>query len=104
MNGMRLRSLFFACLLAGFLSFHLSGFAQDIHFNLVTRTKEDIGSQVSGMTQDKQGFLWFATPNGLYKYDGYQSIPYHHEPLNTNSPAEDNIYEVLADNAGYLWI
>jgi signal transduction histidine kinase/ligand-binding sensor domain-containing protein/DNA-binding response OmpR family regulator len=82
---------------------HISN-AQDIHFNVVTRSQDDIGSVIAGMTQDTQGFLWLATQNGLYKYDGYQYTSYHHEPLNPNSLANDDIWSVAADKAGYIWL
>src|SRR6266536_4293797 len=77
---------------------------QDIHFNVVARSQDDIGSVIAAMTQDVQGFLWLATQNGLYKYDGYQYTSYHHEPLNPNSPANDDIWSVAADKAGYIWL
>ncbi|MEP6597544.1 MAG: two-component regulator propeller domain-containing protein, partial [Ginsengibacter sp.] len=87
-----------------FLFFHFLSSAQDIHFNLVTRAPDDVGSAILGMTQDTQGFLWFATQNGLYKYDGYQYTSYHNEPLNPNSPASDNSECIAADKAGYIWL
>src|SRR5215213_3642194 len=93
-------SLFF---MAGFLSFGFLSFAQDIHFNLVTRWQDDLGGVVSGITQDAQGFLWLSTEKGLYKYDGYKYTAYHNEPLKPNSPAADNIWFVVADKAGYIW-
>jgi ligand-binding sensor domain-containing protein len=76
----------------------------DIHFNVVARSQDDIGSVIAGMTQDTQGFLWLSTQNGLYKYDGYQYTSYHHEPLNPNSLANDDIWSVAADKAGYIWL
>src|SRR4051812_45840994 len=81
-----------------------ASFAQDIHFNVVARSQDDIGSVIAGMAQDTQGFLWLATQNGLYKYDGYQYTSYHHEPLNSNSLADDNIWSVAADNTGFVWL
>src|SRR5438309_1929487 len=91
-------------LLTGFLSFTLSSFAQDIHFNIVTRPQDAVGSMVLGMTQDVQGFLWFATDAGLYKYDGYQYTSYHNEPLNSNSLASNYIECIAADKAGSIWL
>src|SRR5687768_16425650 len=93
-------SLFF---ITGFLCFSFLSVAQDIHFNLVTRWQDDLGGAVLGMTQDAQGFLWFSTENGLYKYDGYKYSAYRNEPLNPNSPAANNIWSVAADKAGYIW-
>src|SRR5258705_11197446 len=100
---MRMRLPFSIFFFISFLFFHFLSFAQDIHFNLVTRSQDAIGS-ITGMTQDAQGFLWFGTQNGLYKYNGYQYSSYHNEPLNPNSPAADNIQCVEADKAGYIWL
>src|SRR5258705_3101446 len=101
---MRMRLPFSIFFFISFLLFHFLSFAQDIHFNLVTRSQDDLGSQITGMTQDAQGYLWFATGNGLYKYNGYQYSFFHNEPLNPNSPAADNIQCVAADKAGYIWL
>ncbi|MDP9230998.1 MAG: GGDEF domain-containing protein, partial [Bacteroidota bacterium] len=101
---MRIRLPFSLFFFTGFVCFHFLSFAQDIHFNLVTRSQDDAGSTVLGMTQDTQGFLWFATKNGLYKYDGYQYSSYHNQSKNPNSPAADYISCVTADKAGNLWL
>src|SRR6188474_261987 len=101
---MRRRLTFSVLFFIPFFFFHFLSFAQDIQFNLFTRSKDDIGSLIQGMTQDTQGFLWLATANGLYKYDGHQYTSYHNEPLNPNSLANDNIQSVTADKTGYIWI
>lgn len=98
-----MRSSFSICFHIVFL-FVNACFGQEIHFNLVTRSPEDIGGIIWGMTQDTQGFLWLATEHGLYKYDGYQYTSYHHQPLNPNSPTVENIIFVAADKAGYVWL
>jgi signal transduction histidine kinase/ligand-binding sensor domain-containing protein len=101
---MKIRFPFSIFPFTAFLFFYSFSFAQEIHFNLVTRPNDDIGSIITGMTQDTQGFLWLSTQNGLYKYDGYQYSSYHNEPFNQNSPAADNIQFVAADKAGYIWL
>jgi signal transduction histidine kinase/ligand-binding sensor domain-containing protein len=82
---------------------HFFCLAQDIHFNLVTRSKDDLEGMVLSMTQDAQGFLWLATDNGIYKYDGYQYSSYRHEPLNPNSPGPNKIEFITYDKTGYIW-
>jgi ligand-binding sensor domain-containing protein len=77
--------------------------AQDIHFNLV-KPPDDNFAIVYAMAQDAQGYLWFATGNGLYKYDGYQYISYHNDPRNLNSPAAVKIDYMAFDKAGCLWL
>ena len=58
----------------------------------------------AGMVQDAQGYLWMATVNGLYKYDGYQYSYYLHQALNQNSPASNYIECINIDKAGNLWL
>jgi ligand-binding sensor domain-containing protein len=96
----RIISLFFS---AGFICIHFLSAAQDIHFNLVARAKDDPGTGILSMTQDIQGFFWFSTEFGLYKYDGHKYTSYHHEPLNIHSPAADNIWNIIADREGNIW-
>jgi signal transduction histidine kinase/ligand-binding sensor domain-containing protein len=95
---------FSVCVLTTFLCSWLFSSSQDIHFTVVKRSQDDVGFVIAGMTQDAQGFLWLATQVGLYKYDGHQYTSYHHEPSNPNSPADDNIWCVAADKAGYVWL
>jgi len=42
-------------------------------------------SSVYAIVQDSQGFLWFATQDGLNKYDGYSFTVYQHIPDDPNS-------------------
>jgi signal transduction histidine kinase/ligand-binding sensor domain-containing protein len=101
---MKMQRSFSVFFLTALLFFQSVSVAQDIHFNLITRSKDDPGGAILSITQDPQGFLWFSTENGLYKYDGYQYSAYHYEPLNPNSPAADNIWNILADKSGYIWL
>ena len=56
--------------------FFLSGFAQKYSF--VTYSTEDglPQSQVTAMTQDKDGYLWIGTLGGLAKFDGTKFTSY----------------------------
>ncbi|NPA35520.1 MAG: response regulator [Chlorobi bacterium] len=56
------------------------------------------------IAQDKYGFLWFGTPNGIIKYDGYGFRNYTHDPLNKNSISNNNIECLYTDDDGNLWI
>ncbi len=59
---------------------------------------------VSSIVQDKKGFMWFATSDGLNKYDGYTFTVYHHNPNDTTSIASDNLSFVFEDSKERLWI
>src|SRR5688500_5303401 len=78
--------------------------AQEVKFTIVNSSSENMNSQILGMTQDAQGFLWFSTQRGLFKYDGVSYVAYHHEPLNKNSPSQESIECLAADSAGFIWI
>ena len=59
---------------------------------------------VSSIIEDKQGFLWFATRDGLNKYDGYTFKVYRHDPDDTSSLADNNITTLFEDSKGRLWV
>lgn len=40
---------------------------------------------VNCILQDKEGFMWFGTRDGLNKYDGYNFLLFDHNPNDTNS-------------------
>lgn len=56
------------------------------------------------ITQDRQGFLWFGTADGLNKYDGYRFTVYTHDPQNPTSLSDNRIYTIYEDRSGTLWI
>lgn len=54
--------------------------------------------------QDKKGFIWFATSDGLNKYDGYNFTIYRHIFDDPNSISSSNISTINEDIHGNLWI
>jgi signal transduction histidine kinase/ligand-binding sensor domain-containing protein len=58
---------------------------------------------VYGVAQDRFGFMWFATVDGLVRYDGNRIETYRPDPLNPNSPAAGQIWCLYADREGVIW-
>ena len=56
---------------------------------------------INAIQQDKYGFLWFATPNGLIRYDGYDFKTYTTE---TSNLVSNYITCLFNDSNGMLWI
>src|SRR5690606_23377192 len=54
--------------------------------------------------QDKKGFLWFGTLNGLNRFDGTQFRVYKSEPGNLNSLSNNRIHLLTEDSLEYLWL
>ncbi len=55
--------------------------------------------------QDREGFLWFGTRDGLNKYDGYNFTVYQPDPANPTHHLRHNwIKDIYEDKAGTLWV
>jgi len=59
---------------------------------------------VQTLIQDKYGFLWVGTQNGLNRYDGYGFKVYRNQPFDSTSIANDYITDLCEDNDGNIWI
>lgn len=59
---------------------------------------------VDCLTQDFKGFLWICTPNGLYRYDGYQMKPYLRSENDPRTLSDNHIRSIFVDQEGILWI
>jgi len=59
---------------------------------------------IVSMTQDDQGFLWFASLyGGMARYDGYEFKIYHHDPEDANSLPTNEVHAVYSDPQGGIW-
>jgi ligand-binding sensor domain-containing protein/signal transduction histidine kinase len=61
-------------------------------------------SSVQVIFQDRRGFLWFGTEDGLNRYDGYNVKIYKPDPDAINSLSDRWITSIVEDREGYLWI
>jgi len=69
------------------------------------KTEDGVNSiLVYEILQDRQGFMWFATENGVSQYDGYSFKSYRHNPLKENSLAYDLVTAMTLDSKGYIWV
>ncbi len=60
-------------------------------------------STVEAIFQDSRGYIWFATHQGVDRFDGYEVVHFHHEPQNLGSLRGDVVYAIAEDRAGSLW-
>lgn len=98
-------------LLLQWFFFFLSGlgsclYAQPFDLDLYRLgTEEGLSSDmVYHLTQDKRGFIWVATANGLNRYDGSNCKVFQSEPDNPATLTENRITYVYEDRQGNLWI
>ncbi|MDP1675293.1 MAG: two-component regulator propeller domain-containing protein [Bacteroidota bacterium] len=56
------------------------------------------------LLQDRYGFLWIGSQDGLNRYDGYEFKVYKYDALDSNSLTGNFISCLLEDREGLLWI
>ena len=54
--------------------------------------------------QDKRGFIWFGTNEGLYRYDGYNFKWYQHNPDDLASIGNNTVQCIVEDSSANLWM
>lgn len=59
---------------------------------------------VRDVDQDKDGFLWIAGNNGLYKFDGQQYRSYYASLKDTTGLRDNKINTLVAASDGKIWI
>ncbi|MDQ4139563.1 MAG: ATP-binding protein [Bacteroidota bacterium] len=59
---------------------------------------------VAGILQDRKGFMWFCTSNGLKKYDGYSFTTYKHNPNDSTTLFDNLLSTIWEDKEGTIWL
>ncbi|QHT71654.1 response regulator [Rhodocytophaga rosea] len=77
---------------------------QDIKFDHITSEQGLSHGTVYSIIQDKEGFMWFGTRDGLNKYNGYDFVVYDHDPDKPGSISDNLIRSIYEDRSGKLWI
>lgn len=79
-------------------------FAQGIEFKHLTVESGLSNNKVNCVLEDKVGFIWFGTEDGLNRFDGYGIKIYRHQDNDKNSLSSNNIWSMYQDKDGYIWI
>jgi signal transduction histidine kinase/ligand-binding sensor domain-containing protein/ActR/RegA family two-component response regulator len=61
-------------------------------------------NHVFSIQQDRDGFIWFCTMDGLSKYDGFNFTNYHHNPTDSSSISSSYIDRFFQDSKGRCWV
>lgn len=84
------------------------------YLSVYSTVKNDVGylgiehglsnNYVTKIFQDRHGFMWFGTYDGLNRYDGYQFKVYKNQPQNPASLPGNRIIDIIEDASGHLWV
>jgi len=89
------RFLLFACTLASLLS--VEAFSQDMNYRYELPSRK-----VSSITQDKAGWIWIGTDNGLCRYNGNGFLVFSAVPQE-GALENDEINCLFTDGEGTIW-
>jgi signal transduction histidine kinase/CheY-like chemotaxis protein/ligand-binding sensor domain-containing protein len=78
--------------------------AQDLKFDHLSIDQGLSQGNVNYVYQDKLGFIWLATEDGLNIYDGYKFVVFRHDPDDSTSISNSNCTWILEDKLGNIWI
>jgi len=92
--------IFIACIV-------FSGFAQhskQFAFKRFSVFNGLASNSVNRVVQDKEGFIWLATNDGLQRYDGNVFITFKNNPGNPRSIISNIVTLLYVDKKGNLWL
>lgn len=75
-----------------------------VRFKHITMEEGLANSRVLSILQDRRGFMWFGTGEGLDRYDGYDFTLYQADANDPRTLSSNVIWALYEDQAGYLWV
>ena len=80
--------------------------AQRTDFSFINfNSKDGLSSNtVNAILKDRYGYMWFATDDGINKFDGVNFTVYRHNPGDSNSIGAGAVMAMQEDRAGNLWV
>lgn len=71
------------------------------HYGLADGLASNI---VNNVVQDRDGFIWLSTNNGLQRFDGNKFTTFRHHPADPHSLPYDEVAQVYLDRKHNLWV
>lgn len=70
----------------------------------LTRDQGLSDNTVEAIAEDRRGFMWFGTADGLNRYDGQSFVTYRHRADDPTSLSDSFIFSLFLDSAGDFWV
>src|ERR1044072_9509453 len=75
-----------------------------LYFSRINTSNGLSHNKVNCILQDKRGFIWIGTEDGLNRYDGQYFTLFRNKPNDTTTISGNIITDLLEDENGVLWI
>lgn len=95
-------------LLLVFLSFFLNTkgayVENNLNFDFYSQEQGLSNNQVHCIFQDKKGWMWFGTTQGVCRFDGYKFTVFKNDPEDPSSLQGNLVRTIFEDHKGNLWV
>jgi len=78
--------------------------ARQVRFRTYTPSDGLSQATARALVQDRDGFVWIGTQDGLNRFDGYTFRVYKHDRSDPTTLSHNHIWALLADPDGSVWI
>ena len=75
-----------------------------LHFERVGTESGPPQEVITALCQDRAGFIWIGSRDGLTLYDGYTFRVFEHDPSDPSSMSDNAIRTIHEDRRGNLWL
>lgn len=81
-----------------------AGASPRLHFERVGKAGGPPSEVVTAIHQDRKGFVWIGSRDGLTLFDGQSFTTFGHDPADPSSISDDTIRTIYEGRGGELWI
>lgn len=74
------------------------------HFKKITTQNGLPQNSINYIFKDSKSQMWFATQNGLCRYNGYDMIVYGPASDETKKISDVFVFKIIEDNDGFIWV
>jgi len=76
----------------------------NLNFDFYSQENGLSNNQIHCIRQDKKGWMWFGTSQGICRFDGYKFTVFKNDPEDSTSLKGNLVRTIFEDRKGQLWI
>jgi ligand-binding sensor domain-containing protein len=103
-SNQRIILLIFTILILGAVSQSVSAQSYSYEVQTIPLKGDFINFNGLSFAQDRDGFIWFGSSEGLYRYEGTSVKVFRHIINDEQSLSNNYVHDLLVDSKGILWI